>query len=261
VATSDLSLINLVVSETTLTSSDIKTLDYVPVTLIPAPGARKAIFVTGVNLQTIAGTTPYNSGNGDGLHILYAGMAIGSKELVTQDEATNPFLTTAGSQVFPWPLIMVNPGTTPAANIYTFSQIANRAVQIENNTGHSYNNGGIITATLHAGGSGYAVNDTGIIDPGSFGSNADATYKVLTVSGGAVVTFQVTAAGTNYQLCGGGAGDPNVNFGNGPGAGYLTGTGGGQPGVGTGFTVNVTAVSAGDYTLAATVYYQVVTLQ
>ena len=105
--------------------------------------------------------------------------------------------------------------------------------------GSNYNFGPIVTATLGAGGLGYAANDTGTITNGA----NDATYKVLTVgAGGAVLTFQITGAGTACTVANGNA----------------TVDGGAQPGVGVGFTVNITAVQTGDGTLKVVTYYQII---
>jgi hypothetical protein len=66
---------------------------------------------------------------------------------------------------------------------------------------------------------------------------------VLTVgAGGAVLTYQITFAGSGYAV----------------GNGQATATGGAQPGVGVGFTVNVTAVATGDGTLKVVTYYQII---
>jgi hypothetical protein len=84
----------------------------------------------------------------------------------------------------------------------------------------------ILTAGITAAGTGYAANDTGTITTG----NKNATYKVLTVSTGAVATFSITSGGSGYAIA----------------TGQATAVGGAQPGVGTGFTVNVTAIESGD---------------
>src|SRR5260370_6762237 len=84
--------------------------------------------------------------------------------------------------------------------------------------------GGIISnSVLAAGGSGYVANDTGIISAGSF----NATYTVNTVTGGAVTTYTINAGGSGYVV------GNNVG----------TQRGGGQPGTGTGFTINITGIS------------------
>lgn len=81
----------------------------------------------------------------------------------------------------------------------------------------------ITLATLDSGGTGYAVNDTGTLTAGS----SDATYTVLTVDGsGTVLTFSLTSGGTSY------------NVGISP-----TAVGGGQPGIGTGFTIIISSVT------------------
>lgn len=87
--------------------------------------------------------------------------------------------------------------------------------------------GAATTTTLGDGGSGYAANDTGIV-PNSSGTQA--TYTVNSVSAaGAVLAYTVSAAGTGFLV----------------GNGYPTQVwGGAQPGVGVGFTVNITVVSA-----------------
>jgi hypothetical protein len=84
----------------------------------------------------------------------------------------------------------------------------------------------IATAGITAAGTGYAANDTGTITTG----NGLATYKVLTVSSGAVATFSITFGGAGYTVA----------------TGQATAVGGAQPGAGTGFTVNVTAIKDGD---------------
>jgi hypothetical protein len=249
------------IATVTLTSAQLKTLDYVPVTIIPAPGANKAIIVTGGSYQAIFGTRAYTI-VGEHLGLTYGGIHLTAATNIVDVTDAAPSILLTGSVSSLWPL---GPSLYPLISSLSLplTVISNQSVTLTNFEGHSYNNGPIVTATLHAagGGVGYLLNDTGVIDPGLFCSNGDATYKVTGVSGTAVTTFQVTAAGTLYQLNGGGAGDVTADCGNGAGAGYLTGTGGGQPGVGTGFIVNVGAVTAGDWTLAVTVFYQVVTLQ
>jgi hypothetical protein len=85
--------------------------------------------------------------------------------------------------------------------------------------------GAILTHSLGVGGLGYAVNDTGSVQGTGYGG----TYKVLTVSGGAVLTYSLIAAGRDYIT----------------GNGTSTLAGGTQPGVGSGFTINILTVSDG----------------
>jgi len=82
---------------------------------------------------------------------------------------------------------------------------------------------GISTSTQAGAGSGYAVNDTGIVIAGA----SNAKYIVTSVSAGAVTGYTITAAGTGYTV------SNNVG----------TATGGAQPGVGTGFSINITALT------------------
>lgn len=97
-------------------------------------------------------------------------------------------------------------------------------------TGHISNtalnmggNSGIFTSTLGVGGTGYAPNDTFTVASG----NMDATGVVDTVGGGGVVTaYHIISAGSNYAVT----------------AGAPTAQAGAQPGVGTGLTINITAV-------------------
>ena len=79
--------------------------------------------------------------------------------------------------------------------------------------------GAIPAIALVAGGTSYAAGDTGTISTGG----ANATYKVLAVTGGVVTAVVLTGAGTGYST----------------GLGVATATGGGQPGSGTGLTVNI----------------------
>jgi hypothetical protein len=75
------------------------------------------------------------------------------------------------------------------------SKVSNKAVIVQANG--SYNVGPIIIATINAAGSGYAVNDTGVIDPTTLESSGDATYIINSVDGGGAVTgFTVSGAGT-----------------------------------------------------------------
>lgn len=86
--------------------------------------------------------------------------------------------------------------------------------------------GGIATAALHTGspGTGYVAGDTGTIT----GGTNPATYTVSTVSGSAVATFAVSYPGEGYTVT------TNVT----------TATGGAQPGVGTGFKVDISTLDS-----------------
>lgn len=86
------------------------------------------------------------------------------------------------------------------------------------------------------GGALYAVNDTGFIT----GGDGTATYKVLTVDGGgAVLTIALTGGGETYV-------DDTM---------AATTTGGGQPGIGAGLTLQTSSTAAINGTLRITTYY------
>lgn len=82
--------------------------------------------------------------------------------------------------------------------------------------------GPILAASISAAGSGYAPLDTGTVDGGS----VLATYRIDTVGAlGVVTAFTITAGGDGYFYF--------------PATGTSTTTGGGQPGLGTGFQVQI----------------------
>lgn len=87
---------------------------------------------------------------------------------------------------------------------------------------------GIVASNVTSGhaGTGYASGDTGTV---TFAGATVATYIVDTVSGGAVLTYHLTSVGAGYIIAGA----------------YATATGGSQPGVGTGFQIDVTALGGG----------------
>jgi hypothetical protein len=215
----------LLVATVNLTAAQIKTLDSVPVQLVPAPGAGKLLVPLFFVPVFSFGTRPYQfaTGGSDTLHVFwepignttqvgYSNMIVG---LASAFAIQSAFFDT--TDIFPGP-------DNESLALVSLS---------------AYTNGAIATATLGAGGAGYVANDTGTITTGS----GDATYKVLTVGGGgAVLTLSITGAGTSYAV----------------GNGQATAPGGAQPGAGAGFTVNVTAVTQGDGTLKVTTYYQII---
>ncbi len=80
--------------------------------------------------------------------------------------------------------------------------------------------GAIVSASINAAGSGYAIGDTGTISGGTAG-----TYLVTGVNGsGGVTAFTVSVAGSAYAISG------TYN---------ATATGGSQAGSGTGFRINL----------------------
>lgn len=215
----------MLVATTNLTAAQIRALNSSPITVVGAPGAGKLLLPLGVALVYSFGTRAYKfpTGGADNIDLQYSPSADGIGITFT-NTITGGVSTFTYSGAFPGPVTIL-PGDD------------NSAIRIIAN--FNYTNGPIATATLGAGSAGYAPNDTGTITTGS----GDATYKVLTVGGGgAVLTFQITGAGTSYAT----------------GNGQATAVGGAQPGVGAGFTVNITAVNAGDGTLKVVTFYQII---
>lgn len=215
----------LLMTTTQLTRAQILTLHSVPVQLVPAPGAGNLILVFFIAAIFKFGTVGYEAvGSTDSLSFLYAN---------TGDEVASAMadLVTSAASIY-----SMN-STNGVSENSILPGDDNQAIQI--NAQASYNVGPISATTLGAGGLGYLANDTGTITNGA----NDATYKVLTVgAGGAVLTFQITGAGTACSVANGNA----------------TVDGGAQPGVGVGFTVNITAVATGDGTLKVVTYYQII---
>ena len=215
----------LLVASLEITAAQIRNMASVLPVLIPAPGAGNVISVLQANFCFVFGTNPY-SPKSTGLIVSYAadtgnGIVFANALNDLLQSSDNRWVTATGFMGSNRPIL---PGDDNSAVIVR---------------GDNLIFGPIVTATLGAGGLGYAPNDTGTIATES----GDATYQVLTVgAGGAVLTFSITGAGTLYSV----------------GNGYATATGGAQPGVGTGFTVNVTAVAFGNGTLKVTAYYQIV---
>ena len=89
---------------------------------------------------------------------------------------------------------------------------------------------------LGTGGSGYVVNDTGTVH--MTGASNDATYLVTSVSNGSITGYTITGPGTLYPVT------VDGTYG-----AATTATGGAQPGVGVGFTLNCVVLPAGTLTV------------
>lgn len=211
----------------TFTAANILAQGSTPLQLVAAPGAGKLLLPVSFAFFYEFGTTPFQYVGNDSIQPQYGGAA--------HDAVIASAI-----------LGLVN-GTASGLAYATGSVLAVNNLVADTNQGIfipvtlSPPGGPIVTTTLGAGGSGYAPNDTGILTDG----NSDATYKVLTVGGGgAVLTYQITGAGSAYLI----------------GNGAATAAGGGQPGVGTGFTVNITAVTNGNGSLKVTSFYSIVSV-
>jgi hypothetical protein len=215
----------LLVSNITLTAAQLNALNTSPPTLIAAPGAGKLIVPFGFAQSVIFGTVALTTGVGTTFGPNYSGIATA---LIPNGTLFAP------GQVFSSKFIY-----TPSA----FSAVVALMPGADNTAlvlnGADNFGGAIATSSLGAGGTGYAMGDTGTITTG----NGDATYEVLTVGAlGAVLTYSITAPGTGYVT----------------GAGQATATGGAQPGVGINFTINVNSIKLPDCTMRFVTYYQII---
>lgn len=208
-----------------LSSAQLLTIDSTPVTLITNPGANMAIIpINWVNAYTV-GSQAYTPNNAS------LSICLGSNAHV-YGLITPQTYSASGVRLF------TSPGISP---------LANQPMVITMSATGSMNAGPIVTATVNAGGTGYAVGDTGTIDSGGSYSDGNATYQVTSVNSGAVTGFTVTAAGSHYIVTGSGTG----------GNPMTTTNGGAQPGSGSGFTINVTAVTAGNGTMVVSMAYYI----
>jgi hypothetical protein len=208
-----------------LTAAQIRTLNSAPVTIIPAPGAGRIVAVDSMALIYDFGAHIFDAQVIPQPVVQYAslpGTALLTLPPVILEQTSSQFSFS---------------NTGASGSSFAQSTIANQAIQFSDLT--DYDAGPILTASLGAGGTGYAVGDTGTIQQ----NNNDATYQITSVGALGVVTgFTITGNGTQYVTANG----------------VPTATGGAQPGVGTGFTVNITAVTLGDGTLKVITYYQIV---
>lgn len=211
----------------------IATLFSDPIELIPAPGAGKAVVVLDVAYETVAGVIGYDATT---VALYYDGDAASGQELTEVAAQMTLFAGVAPtSELF---------GNPPApGNVIAIADAEDRAVVVADLAADPVRIGAIVTATLQAGGAGYAIGDTGTISGKNYG--ATATYVVDTVAAitGAVLTFHVVVAGTGYDTLS----NPHATI-----------AAGSQPGVGTGFTLNITAIPPADGDLYVTAWYAII---
>lgn len=230
-----------------LSPEDILNLNTVPIELVPAQGANKCIVAAyGFAWFHYDGSSTYTA-PGDALLSIIQGADLDTGYVIlstfpdlgswamSQDNGNSwPYAYVSESLLFsnqPLMLQCNRPITTAGGGtgpIFSTTLLTGSFSYAVGDTGYVNDgnmnatyvidtvNSSIGTATLNAGGSGYSVNDTGVVTGGG------ATYRVSTVSGGAVVTFVITDGGTGYVTT----------------TGAATTTGGAQPGSGTGFKIN-----------------------
>lgn len=216
-----------------LTAAALATLFSAPTTLIPAPGANRAITVLGITWETVPGSTLYNAVDG-GLY--YAGLVVTGNRI---DASLGVLLMTSGGGFTPEVITGLTSFHVPVAT----ASLVNKAVIVSMPLANPERFGPIVTSSLANGGAGYVIGDTGTLDVQDVG--APAAYVVDTVGGGGtVLTYHLTAVGAAYST----AENP-----------VTTVAGGSQPGIGTGLTLNITAISPADGDLYVTAFYETIT--
>lgn len=225
-----------------LTASQINHLSSSPATLIAAPGSGKAI----VPIQTIFayhfGTIPFGN-NGQQINAVFNDTSSVAWDFGLFENSV--------SGVLPYPTFFTNsiaanfPPLEGQIKTFPYTTIGNAPLLLKSYNGDMIGFGKITASNLTSGqgGTGYASGDTGTI-LGSTG-NTDAAYVVDTVgAGGAVLTYHLSNPGTGYGVSSANATSP----------------GGSQPGIGSGFEIDITAISPGDGTGKVTILYSIISL-
>lgn len=230
-----------VVAGTTVTviAAQMLTLFSVSRTIAAAPGSLKMYVVSAVAVEYVPGVTGFDTPFS--LQTFYGTPGTTTKASTTNGDigGTVPVATTLT-------LALPGGGTGSSAPSYARTLTNNQPLTFSSFGSGSDPNlaGPIVSKTIAAAGLAYVANDTGTIDGNIYG--AAATYRVDTVGALGIVTgLTITSAGTGYTTVANPA---------------TTTTGGGQPGIGTGLTVNITALAAADGNMYVTPYYSVLTL-
>lgn len=218
-----------------LTAAEILTLFTAATEVVPAPAAGTAIVVLGASFEFVPGVTGYAPGDVQPFYGDPAGDAYAAQ--VASGLMDPAHLGGAPTHAF----AVVADGTqTPVVTL-----VDGVAITVAADASDPTLTGPIVTSALNVGGTGYAPGDTGSFDVTLWG--AAATYVVDTVDGitGAVLTYHLDTVGGGYNT----TANPQT-----------TTAGGSQPGIGTGLTIDVTAIPPADGDLYATVTYMTVTL-
>lgn len=225
-----------------LTAAEIATLFSAPTALLPAPAADKAYANLGGFVQYLPTSGGWTNTDSGGFRVYYG--ATGPPQIAGYaatcqfDYVINGLNPADGDRY--QQLVNVGDEFSPAPLLAD----AQAQPLIVANVSDPDPIGAISTKSIAAAGLGYAPGDTGTIAGKAYGTTA--TYNVTTVGGGGAVTaFTIPVAGTGYTPA------------NSP---YTTATGGAQPGVGTGFTINVLTVPTPVGDLYVTIFYALVTV-
>lgn len=186
-----------------LSSAQIQALDTVPVTLIPPPGANKAILVSvAPTFESVFGSVAYGA-TGQGWGIYYNGSTAGTSSTDIVEAREGEAVQLAATTSYWNPVAIINGHGTPyvgnEGTAFSPTSVANKAVLVTVYSGGTYNVGAILTSSIASPGTLYLVGDTGRI----IGSNncADANYTVTTTDGGtgAVTGITVSPTGSCYS--------------------------------------------------------------
>jgi hypothetical protein len=211
-----------------LSAEDILTLDTIPVEVVPAPGEGKIIDVRSYFLQMKVGTNPFFDAG-----LVFEFDSGASVAYIADDDGILSALENSVRSNLPDWISATN------------AQIEDKALMFYADGPTVSDKGVILTSSLSNGGADYAPGDTGILNGGTI---ANATYEVDTVDGGgSVLTYHLTDPGDGYAV-----GD------------HTGAASGGQPGIGTGLSVNVLTVDTppdGDGSLTLTIFYSIIDLQ
>ena len=192
---------NTLKSVVTLSAADIVALNTIPVELVAAPGAKKMIFPVGILLEGIFNTAPFASGGdiffyvGDSDAYVEATSSLINTVGVADDVVLGTVNRLDSAALARWAGNGLNYGTGPSDMAPSASLENKPLVMFADATFIAGVSGAVATSSLNAGGTGYAVDDTGTINVGT-----GATYVVNTIDGvaGRIATSTLNAGGTGY---------------------------------------------------------------
>lgn len=226
-----------------LDAAAILTLFSAPTTIVAAPGANKAIVVVNSFGEFKAATTAYGTVSLAayyGAPLLANQATVGLDALLDGNQTSKltsavPMLQGAGGS-------LIDP---PLATGYTRTLVANAPLVVGSITSDPQHQSAILTTALVAGGADYVIGDTGTVNGKVFGTAAAYVVDTVAAVTGAVLTYRLVSLGTGYDTIS----NP-----------HSTTAAGAQPGIGTGFTLNITAINPADGDMYVTVLYQTLTL-
>ncbi len=221
-----------------LDATAIGTLFSLPWELVTKPGANRALEVVAAAYEFVTGTDGFTSDDKFSPVIVMGNAP-------TADLAVNNAGILLDGTVAPRSCFAFGLPQRSASPALPTSDLANKALYVGQLTADPGRAGPIDLVALAAPGLGYAPGDTGTINTDPLGYVGGAPYVIDTVGAlGVVLTFHLTGAGDGYST----RSNP-----------LPTTNGGAQPGVGAGFTVNVTSISPADGDLYVTILYKTIT--